>query len=99
LKGTNFGVGPDVFQDLTAGIQNTAIGYGAGGGPYRVTSGQGNVFVGYNSGVTCETGSNNTFLGTNTALAPGQQWLSRSIALGEGVVITNYNQLTQCKNF
>jgi len=72
-KGQNFGIGPDVFQDLTKGTQNTAIGYGAGGGPYRVASGQGNVFVGYNSGGTCETGSNNTFLGANTALVPGQQ--------------------------
>jgi len=36
---TNFAVGPNVFQDLTTGTQNTAIGNGAGGGPYMVTSG------------------------------------------------------------
>jgi len=49
--------------------------------------------VGYNSGGTCETGSNNTFLGTNIQLYPGEQSLSNSIALGGGAVITNYNQL------
>jgi len=38
-------------------------------------------------------GSNNTFLGANTALAPGQLYLSGSIALGEGVVVTGFNQL------
>jgi len=35
--GTNFGVGPNVFQDLTTGTQNTAIGNGAGGGTYGLT--------------------------------------------------------------
>jgi len=44
LKGTNFGVGPDVFQELTSGGQNTAIGNGAGGGPYGVTT-WGMIFV------------------------------------------------------
>jgi len=53
--------------------------------------------VGYNSGGICETGSNNTFLGANTALAPGQQWISESIALGEGVV-TDSNQLMVASN-
>jgi len=65
-----FVIGPDVLQDFTTGTQNTATGYGAGGGLYGVTSGQGNAFVGYNSGGTSITGSNNTFLGANTALVP-----------------------------
>jgi len=79
-KGTNFGVGPNVFQDLTTGTQNTAIGNGAGGGTYVVTIGSGNVMVGYNSGATCITGSNKTFLGANTALKSGVYYLSGSIA-------------------
>jgi len=65
LKGTNFDVGQDVFQELTSGTQNTAIGNGAGGGTYGLTTGSGNVMVGYNLGGGCETGSNNTFLGSN----------------------------------
>jgi len=52
-KGTNFCVGPDVFQELTSGGQNTAIGNGAGGGPFGVPTGSGNVMVAYNSGGTC----------------------------------------------
>jgi len=31
-SGTNFGVGPDVFDNLTTGTQNTAIGNLAAGG-------------------------------------------------------------------
>jgi len=54
--------------------------------------------VGYNSGGTCEDGSNNTFLGTYTQLHPGEQSLSGSIALGAGVVISNYNQLMVASN-
>jgi len=65
-NGTNFGAGPGVFQELTTGTQNTAIGNSAAGGPYKLTTRIGNVMVGYNSGGTCEDGSNNTFLGTNT---------------------------------
>jgi len=66
LKGTNFGIGPDILQDLTTGTQNTALGNGAGMETYGLTTGSGNVMVGYNSGGGCQTGSNNTFLGTNT---------------------------------
>jgi len=64
-SGTNCGIGPGVFNDLTTGTQNTAIGNSAAGGPYKLTTGSGNAMVGYNSGGTCEDGSNNTFLGTN----------------------------------
>jgi len=46
LNGTNFGVGQNVIQDLTTGTQNTAIGNGAGTGPYGLTTGSGNVMVG-----------------------------------------------------
>jgi len=44
-KGTNFGVGPDVFQELTSETQNTAIGYGSGEGTYGLTTGSGNVTI------------------------------------------------------
>jgi len=63
---SNFGIGQNVLQDLTTGYQNTALGDGAGSGPYGLTTGSGNVMVGYNSGGGCVTGSNNTFLGANT---------------------------------
>jgi len=36
--GTNFGVGPGVFQELSTGTQNTAIGNSATGGPYKLTT-------------------------------------------------------------
>jgi len=45
--GTNFGIGPDVFQELTTGMQNTAIGNSAMGGPYKLTTRTRNVMVGY----------------------------------------------------
>jgi len=97
-KGTNFGIGPDVLQDLTTGTQNTATGYLAGGGPYGLQNGKRNVMVGYISGGTCISGSNNTFLGANTALAPVQIYLSGSIAPGEGVIMSDYNQLMVASN-
>jgi len=53
---------------------------------------------GYNSGGTCITGSNHNFLGANTALAPGQQWINGPIALGEGAVVTGFNQLMVASN-
>jgi len=97
LKGTNFGVGPDVFQELTSGTQNTAIGYGAGEGTYGLTTGSGNVMIGYNLGGGCETGSNNTFLGSNTNFE-GATYINRSIALGAGGKITGYNQFVVAPN-
>jgi hypothetical protein len=54
-NGTNFGVGPGVLQDFTTRTENTATGNGAGGGSYGVTTGSGNVMVGYNSGGSCIT--------------------------------------------
>jgi len=83
-KGTNFGVGPDVLQDLTTRAQNTtALGNGPGAGTYGLTTGSRNVMVCYNSGGSCQTGSNNTFLGANTQFT-GSTYTTRSIALGEG---------------
>jgi len=96
--GTNFGVGPGVFQELTTGTQNTAIGNAATRGPYKLTTGSGNVMVGDNSGATCENGLNDTFLDTNTKLYPGEQLISDFIALGAGAVISNYNQLKVASN-
>jgi len=94
-KGTNFGVGPSVFQDLTTGTQNT--GNGAGGGTYGLTTGSRNVMVGYNSGGGCQTGSNNTFLGANTQFKGGT-YINGSIDLGEGAVVNGYNQLMVASN-
>jgi len=65
-SGTNFGVRPDVFDNLTTRMQNTAIGNLATRGQYKLSTGSGNVMVVYNSGGSCESGSNNTFLRTNT---------------------------------
>jgi len=92
-EGTNFGVGPSIFDKLTTGMQNTAIGNLAARGLYRLTTGSRNVMVGYNSGGSCETGSNNTFLGTNTQFKPGQSAFNGSIALGSNAIISDYNQL------
>jgi hypothetical protein len=97
LKGTNFGVGPDVLQDLTTRTQNTALGNGASSGTYRLTTGSRNVMVGYNSGGGCQTGSNNTFLGANTQFT-GATYISGSIALGEGATVSKENQLVVASN-
>jgi hypothetical protein len=91
-KGTNLGVGQDVLQDLTTRTQHTAIGYGAGAGTYGLTTGSRNVMVGYNSGGGCETGSNNTSLGTNTQFE-GALYISGSISLEEGATVKEENQL------
>jgi len=92
-SGTNFGVGPDVFDNLTTRTQNTAIGNLASGGQYKLSTGSGNVMVGYNSGGSCESGSNNTFLGTNTQFKPGQSAFNEFIALGSNAIINTNNQL------
>jgi len=97
LNGTNFGVGQNVLQDLTTGTQNTALGDGAGTGPYGLTTGSGNVMVGYNSGGGCVTGSNNTFLGANTRFT-GATYNVGSIALGAGATINKENQLMVASN-
>jgi len=55
--------------------------------------GSGNVMVGYNSGGSCESCSNNTFLGTNTQFKLGQSAYNGSIALGSNAVINTNNQL------
>jgi len=92
-NGTNFGVGPGVLDNLTTGTQNTAIGNLAAGGQYKLSTGSGNVMVGYNSGGSCESGSNNTFLGTNTQFKPGQTAFDGSIVLSSDAVINTNNQL------
>jgi len=96
-NGTNFFVGPNVFQDLATGTQNTAIRNSANGGTYELTTGSGNVMVGYNSGGGCQTGSNYTFLGANTQFK-GPTYISRSIALAEGEAVNGYNQLMVASN-
>jgi len=63
--GTNLGVGPGALNQVTTGTSNTALGSGAGGAPYGITTGSGNVMVG--AGNSCSGGSNNTFLGSKTA--------------------------------
>jgi len=96
VTGTNLGVGPDVFTQLTTGYENTAVGYGASSGSYSLTTKSGNVMVGYNSGGGCTTGSNNTFLGANTNCTAGYD--INSIALGVGANITKENQLMVASN-
>jgi len=91
-NGTNFGIGPNVFQDLTTRTQNTAIGNSATGGTYGLTTGSKNVMVGYNSGSGCETGSNNTFLGANT------QFLCQATALS-GVLFYSHRCSVNSFNF
>jgi hypothetical protein len=47
-NGTNFGIGPSVFNNLTTGTQNTAIGNSAAGGPHKLTTVNNN-FLGTNT--------------------------------------------------
>jgi hypothetical protein len=54
--------------------------------------------VGYNSGGSCESGANNTFLGTNTQLAPGKSSISGSIALGSDAITNSNNQYMVAPN-
>jgi len=67
-KGTNFGVGLSVFNNLTTGKQNTSIENLAARGEYKLTTRNNNVMVGYNLGAICEDGSYNPFLGCNALL-------------------------------
>jgi len=95
VTGTNVGVGPGpgALNQVTTGTSNTAFGSGAGGALYGVTTGSGNVMVGASAGYSCSGGSNNTFIGSNTAFKPGVGYYNGSIALRAGAVITGYNQL------
>jgi len=98
LNGTNFGVGLGIFTDLTTGTQNTVFGDLTAGEPYMITSRSNNTFFGYNAGDTCEDGSNNTCLGSNAQLKPGQSGISGSIALGANVVTDINNQFRVVPN-
>jgi len=86
VTGTNAGAGPGALNQVTTGTSNTAFGSGAGGAPYGVTTGSGNVMVGAGAGNSCSNGSNNTFIGSNTAFKPGVGYNNGSIALGAGAV-------------
>jgi len=98
LNGTNFGIGPGVMVNLTMGTKNTAIGNGAAGGAYGLTDGNNNVMVGFNAGGGCKQGSNNnTFLGTITQFMGGT-YMNSSIGLGEGVIVSGYNQFMVALN-
>jgi len=68
VMGTNLGLGPNTLTQLTTGTDNIAIGLGAASGQFGVTTGSGNVILGVNSGPSCVTGNNNTFLGYNTLM-------------------------------
>jgi len=46
VSGTNVAVGPNALNQVTTGTDNTAIGSDAGGSPYGVAAGSGNVMVG-----------------------------------------------------
>jgi len=71
VTGTNVGVGPGAMNQVTTGTSKTAFGSGSGGALYGVTTGSGNVMVGASVGNSCSGGSNNTFLGSNTAFELG----------------------------
>jgi len=58
----------------------------------------GNVMVGTGTGCSCETGSNSTFLGSNTDFKSGVSYYNGLIELGAGVTITGYNQLMVATN-
>jgi len=96
VTGTNVAVGPNALNIVTTGTENTAVGYGASSGSYSLTTGSGNVMVGYHLGGGCTTGSNNTFLGVNTNCTAG--YVINSIALGAGANITKENQLMVASN-
>jgi hypothetical protein len=96
VTGTNLGVGPNVFTQLTTGTDTVAIGSGASSGNYSLTTGSGNVMLGANSGGGCVTGSNNTLLGYNTSMLAS--YILGSIALGAGTKTTGYNQLMVAPN-
>jgi len=98
LNGTNFGVGPGVLGNLTTGTQNTIVGNWEDALPYTITSGSSNTFIGYIAGKSCEVGSNNTFVGANAQLQPGQTYFSGSIALGAGAIVTYSNQFVVASN-
>jgi len=53
--------------------------------------------VGYNLGGGCETGSNNTFLGSNTNFE-GATYKNGSIPLGAGATVKDYNQFVVASN-
>jgi len=97
VTGTNLGVGPSTLTQLTSGTDNVAIGLGAASSKYDLTTGTGNVMLGINSGPSCVTGSNNTFLGYNTSMY-GANYIVGSIALGANARITGYNQLMVAPN-
>jgi len=97
VTGTNLGVGPGALNQITTGTNNIAIGSGAAGGEYGLTTGSGNVMLGVNSGPACITSNNNTFLGYNTSMY-GASYIVGSIALGAGATITGYNQLMAASN-
>jgi len=86
------------LNQVTTGISNTAFDGGAGGTPYGITTGSGNVMVGASVGYGCSGGSKNTFLGSNTAFKSRVVYYNGSIALGAGATITNYNQLMVAPN-
>jgi len=96
VTGANLGVGPGVLTQLTTGTNNVSISLGASSGNYSLTTGNGNVMVGANSGLGCVTGSNNNLLGYNTSMLAS--YIVESIALGAGTKITGYNQLMVAPN-
>ena len=84
VTGTNLGVGPGTFTMLTTGTNNVAVGNGAAGGQYGIQTGSGNVAVGASAGGSCESGSNNTFLGYNTGFKSGVSYYNGSIHEAQG---------------
>jgi hypothetical protein len=88
----NAAIGNRSLEDNTTGGSNAAVGYQA---LYENTTGGNNTGIGIFSGQTIDassvTGSNNTTLGTGTALGTGS--INNATALGANAVVNESNAL------
>jgi hypothetical protein len=91
----NTSIGVRALRYNTTGYRNVAIGGSALQGPTGVigVTGNYNVGVGYNSGQSNISGSNNTFLGWNADIDISANRYDNSTALGTKSIITASNQI------
>jgi hypothetical protein len=98
--GFNIGIGVNVFAGATGANLNVSLGHRS---LQYMSSGDSNVSIGYVSGkIDTESGtysgSNNTFLGSQTQLLSGVSNVNNSTALGYGAKITTSNQVVLGRN-